>query len=184
MDAWEQAERLAPFLLFLRAVLHCGMDLLPCGRGIAPLRHCLGRLPGVGHTWFGLAALRARGCAPPALLGTPPRRGGILVLGLLPCGRGIAHLRRCLERLPGAGQRGPVRGCAPPRPPLHSPRNTPKEEPSTSAKRRGHASYAAGASLPRSTRSGDLPPRRVNAIVHFRSDQMPFQPNTPGKTNC
>ncbi len=39
--------------------------------------------------------------------------------------RSLGRLRGVRFRLPGAGQRGPVRGCAPPWPPLHSPRNTP-----------------------------------------------------------
>ena len=75
-------------------------------------------------------------------------------------------------------------------PPLASPPpKHPQREFSASARRRGHASYAAGASFPRCARSGDLPPRRVNAIVRFRSDQCakntvrypdqsPLQPNT------
>ena len=40
---------------------------------------------------------------------------------------------------------------------------------------------AAGASFPRSARSGDLPPRRVNARVRFRFECIPFQPNTVKK---
>ncbi len=40
----------------------------------------------------------------------------------------------------------------------------------------GNAAIASEASFPRSARSGDLPPRRVNAIVRFRFDQYPLQP--------
>ena len=43
---------------------------------------------------------------------------------------------------------------------------------------RGHASAAAGASFPRCARSGDLPPRRVNARGRFRFVQYSFHPNT------
>ena len=42
----------------------------------------------------------------------------------------------------------------------------------------GNAAIAAGASFPRCAWSGDLPPRRVNARIRFRSDQYPFQPTT------
>jgi len=42
----------------------------------------------------------------------------------------------------------------------------------------GNAAIAAGASLARCTRSGDLPPRRVYARIRFRFDQYLFQPNT------
>ena len=86
--------------------------------------------------------------------------------------------RLSFERLPGTGQRGPVRGCAPPWPPLHSPRNTPQETFQFPSGHEGNASPAAGASLTRSARSGDLPPRRVNAIPRSRFVQSPLQPNT------
>ena len=42
---------------------------------------------------------------------SPPRRG-MLLWFLLPCGQGVFALQRSLGRLPGVGQRGPVRGCA------------------------------------------------------------------------
>ena len=68
--------------------------------------------------------------------------------------------------------------------PLRGPPCIPPEAPprrfSTSFRWRGHASCAAGASLTRSARSGDLPPRRVNAIARSRVGQTPFQPNTMG----
>ena len=98
--------------------------------------------------------------------------------------RHLGCLRGVRFRLPGVGQRGPVRGCAPPRPPLHSPRNTPLRELSISVGRRGHASCAAGASFPRGARSGDLPPRRVNARVRLRVVWWVFQPNTINKLGC
>ena len=44
----------------------------------------------------------------------------------------------------------------------------------------GNAAIASGASFPRYARSGDLPPRRVNARGGFRFDQHPLQPNTSG----
>ena len=66
--------------------------------------------------------------------------------------------------------------------PLRGPPCIPPEAPprrfSASAMWRGHASCAAGASLTRCARSGDLPPRRVNAIARYRIGQIPFQPNT------
>ena len=42
-----------------------------------------------GHTCFGRATLRAWNCAPQRCLGRLPAWGGILVLGLLPCGNGF-----------------------------------------------------------------------------------------------
>ena len=89
--------------------------------------------------------------------------------------------RRSLGRLRGARQGGAGYGATPPsRPPLHPPRSTPLKF-SASAKRRGQRVFAAGASFPRSARSGDLPPRRVNARVRSRFDQYPLQP-TPLST--
>ena len=41
--------------------------------------------------------------------------------------RSLGRLRGVRFRLPGEGQRGSVRGCAPPRPPLHSPGTPPKK---------------------------------------------------------
>ena len=62
--------------------------------------------------------------------------------------------------------------------PLASPPKHPQRKFSDSLERRGHAARAAGASFPRCARSGDLPPRRVNAIVRFRLGQNPLQPIT------
>mgnify|MGYP006868213407 CR=1 FL=1 len=42
----------------------------------------------------------------------------------------------------------------------------------------GNVSPAAGASFPRYARSGDLPPRRVNARGCFHFDQYPLQPTS------
>ena len=92
------------------------------------------------------------GFHPPAVLGTPVRR---------------------------AARRGRLWGYAPFSAPLASPpRSTPKEGLSTSLACEGNAAIAAGASLTRYARSGDLPPRRVNARVRFRFGQTPFQPTT------
>ena len=128
--------------------------LLPCGHGVSPS----------GEIWDACAARDfaspARGknhCCPagkafrrPAKFGMPVRR---------------------------AARRGRLWGSAPFAAPLHPPRTTPQEALSTSLAWRGHASYAAGASLPRSAHSGDLPPRRVNARVRFRFERCPLQPN-------
>ena len=64
------------------------------------------------------------------------------------------------------------------RPPLHPPRSTPKERFQFPQNGEGNAAFAAGASLPRCARSGDLPPRRANAIVSIRSGRNPLQPST------
>ena len=81
--------------------------------------------------------------------------------------RGFA-IRQSLGRLRGVRQGGAGYGAAPPSlPPLHPPRSTPKERFQFPSCGEGNAAFAAGASLPRSARSGDLPPRRVNARVHF-----------------
>ena len=79
-----------------------------------------------------------------------------------------------------AARRGRLWGYAPFAAPLASPPKHPQRKFSTSFRWRGHASCAAGASLTRSARSGDLPPRRVNAIARCRVGQIPFQPNTMG----
>ena len=69
--------------------------------------------------------------------------------------------------------------CVNPPAPLASPRSTPLsfQFPQNGE---GNASYAAGASLTLCARSGDLPPRRVNARERFRFDQTPFQPTPMG----
>ena len=72
---------------------------------------------------------------------------------------------------------GPVMGLRPLRGPPCIPPEAPPRTFSISAGWRGHAALAAGASFPRCARSGDLPPRRVNAKVRFRLGQNPFQPN-------
>ena len=64
---------------------------------------------------------------------------------LIPCYFHVFHL----GRLRGGRQRGPVRGCAPPRPPLHSPRTTPGAFHIPSPNE-GCAAPAAGASSLRS----------------------------------
>ena len=76
-----------------------------------------------------------------------------------------------------AARRGRLWGYAPFSAPLASPPKHPLRAFSISARWRGHASCAAGASLTRCARSGDLPPRRVNAIVRIRSVRNPLQPN-------
>ena len=87
--------------------------------------------------------------------------------------------RRSLGRLRGVRQGGAGYGATPPsRPPLHPPEAPPKKRFQFSSSDEGNASPAAGASLTRSARSGDLPPRRVNAKKCFRFVQSPLQPNT------
>ena len=89
--------------------------------------------------------------------------------------------RRSLGRLRGARQGGAGYGAAPPsRPPLHPPRSTPQEGFQLPQKGEGDASFAPGASLPRSARSGDLPPRRVMPNSAFALNRTPFQPDTFG----
>ena len=61
--------------------------------------------------------------------------------------------------------------------PLASPPKHPKRKFSDFLERRGLAARAAGASFPRCAQSGDLPPRRVNAIARFRFGHNPLQPN-------
>ena len=61
-----------------------------------------------------------------SLRGAQQGGGGMGLTFLLPFGRGI-YACQPLGRLPGGGQRGPVRGCALPRPPLHPPGAPPKK---------------------------------------------------------
>ena len=75
-----------------------------------------------------------------------------------------------------AARWGRLWGCAPCAAPLASPPKHPQRRFSASVRWRGHASCAAGASLTRYAHSGDLPPRRVNAIHRIRFEQSPFQP--------
>ena len=79
--------------------------------------------------------------------------------------------------------KGGLLGAVPLLGPLCTPPGAPLRAFSASAKRRGHASCAAGASFPRCAQSGDLPPRRVNARKRFHFDQNPLQPNTNGKVD-
>ena len=62
--------------------------------------------------------------------------------------------------------------------PLALPPEHPLRGSSASLVLRGHEARAAGASFPRCAQSGDLPPRRVNAIVRFHFGQNPLQRNT------
>ena len=95
--------------------------------------------------------------------------------------RGFA-LRRSWDACAARGKVGPVMGLRPLRGPPCIPPEAPPRRFSASIRWRGHASCAAGASLTRSARSGDLPPRRVNAIARSRVGQTPFQPNTMGSS--
>ena len=98
-------------------------------------------------------------------------------LFLPPCGRGVSPPGEVWDACAACGKVGPVMGLRPLRgPPCIPPPKHPPRAFSISATLRGHASCAAGASLSRSARSGDLPPRRVNAIPCFRFGQSPFQP--------
>ena len=117
-------------------------------RGSA-LRRSLGRLCGVRFR------LPGEGCS----FGSCSPAG----MAFSPSGEVWTPVRR-------AARRGRLWGSAPFSAPLASPPKHPLRGASTTAKRRGHASCAAGASLPRYARSGDLPPRRVNARNHFRSE--------------
>ena len=87
-----------------------------------------------------------------------------------PAGTAFRHLAKFGTPARRAARWGRLWGSAPFSAPLASPPKHPLRGASTTAKRRGHASCAAGASLPRYARSGDLPPRRVNARNHFRSE--------------
>ena len=132
----------------------------PAGTGFRPPAK-LGRLRGVRFRLCGAHFASPAGAIgffcpagtefrPPAEIGTPARR---------------------------AARWGRLWGYAPFSAPLASPPKHPLRAFSISAGLRGHASYAAGASLTRCARSGDLPPRRVNAIFRFRFGQCPLQPN-------
>ena len=129
------------------------MILLPFGRGVFRLQA------------IGTPARRA---------GAPVRRG--MRFDLLPFGLGVFRLQAIGTPARRAARWGRLWGCAPFAAPLASPPKHPQRKFSTSFRWRGHASYAAGASLSRYARSGDLPPRRVNAIPCFPFDQSPFQP--------
>ena len=100
---------------------------------------------------------------------------------LLPCGHGVFAFPAKFGTPARRAADGGLLGAAPLLDPLCTPPGTPPKKgfqfPQSGE---GNASYAAGASLTRSARSGDLPPRRVNAIARSRVGQTPFQPNTMG----
>ena len=105
-------------------------------------------------------------------------RGNVRLI-FLPFGHRISPSGEIWDACAARGKVGPVMGLRPLRgPPLHSPRSTPKEGFQFPSGGEGNASLAAGASLTPCARSGDLPPRRLNAIVRFRFVQSPLQPNT------
>ena len=116
------------------------------------LRRCLGRLPGVRFRLCGLCFL-------------------------LPFGQCVLPSGGVWDACAACGREG-LLGAAPLLDPLCTPPGAPPRKFSIAAGWRGHASCAAGASLTRCARSGDLPPRRVNARVRFRSGQSPLQPTT------
>ena len=118
---------------------------LPGGRGVSPS----------GEVWDACAA---RDFA---------REARINSLFLPPCGRGVSPSGEVWDACAARGKVGRLWGYAPFAAPLASPPKHPQRKFSASFRWRGHASYAAGASLTRSARSGDLPPRRVNAKVYF-----------------
>ena len=129
------------------------------------------------------------GFRPPAKFGTPARRaippmrrafrfhGGGVIGFFCPAGTEFRPPAKFGTPARRAARWGRLWGYAPFSAPLASPPKHPQEGLSTSLAWRGHASYAAGASLTRYARSGDLPPRRVNAIFRFRFGQCPLQPN-------
>ena len=65
-------------------------------------------------------------------------------------------------------------------PPCIPPRSPPKESFQLPSGGEGDASFAAGASFPRSARSGDLPPRRVMPNLAFALNRTLLQPSTSG----
>ena len=114
------------------------------------------------------------GFRPPAELGTPSRP---CVFGC-PSGTEFHLPAKFVTPVRRAARWGRLWGYAPFSAPLASPPKHPLRKFSIATGWRGHASCAAGASFSRYARSGDLPPRRVNARERFRSDQSPLQPNT------
>ena len=62
-------------------------------------------------------------------------------------------------------------------PPCIPPEAPPKKSFQLPLNGEGNAAIAAGASFPRCAQSGDLPPRRVNAIARFRFGHNPLQLN-------
>ena len=130
------------------------------------------------------SALRAWDFSPDRRLGR--LRGARALLALrgsdtlifLPFGHGIFRLPGDWDACAARGKVGPVMGLRPLRGPPCIPPEAPPRRFSTSFRWRGHASCAAGASLTRSARSGDLPPRRVNAIARYSFGWKPLQPRT------
>ncbi len=160
-------------------------NLLPFGHVIPPSGGvwavCEARLCFPSLELKQLAALRARDSAVRRSWDACAARLCFPSLGLKQLAALLARdsaLRRSLDACAARGKAGPVMGLRPLLGPPCIPPEAPPRAFSNSAKRRGHAARAAGASFPRSTRSGDLPPRRVNARVHFRSGWNPFQPTT------
>ena len=88
---------------------------------------------------------------------------------------GAAFRRPATFGTPARGRGGQL-GAAPSLAPSALPPEHPLKGASITAKLRGHTARAAGASFPRCVRSGDLPPRRVNARSGLRSGWIPFQP--------
>ena len=130
-----------------------------------------------------LSALRARnfrlnGDWDACAAGNFTCRAGEHLSALLPFGYGISPSGEDGTPVRRAARWGRLWGCAPFAAPLASPPKHPRRGLSASLVLRGHAARAAGASFPRYAQSGDLPPRRVNAIVRFRFGQNPLQPNT------
>ena len=115
----------------------------------------LGHLPGVAaperHQVYLFSALRARDSA----------------------------VRRSWDACAARSKAGPVMGLCPLLgPPCIPPEAPPKKGFQLPQNSEGNAAIAAGASLTRCARSGDLPPRRVNARGRLRFDQYPLQPNS------
>ena len=103
----------------------------------------------------------------------------------LPYGHGVSPFGKVWDACAACDFASPARGkggllgAAPLLGPLCTPPGTPpKKRFQFPSGNEGNASPAAGASFPRLARSGDLPPRRVNARVRFRFGQTPFQPTT------
>ena len=159
--------RLGLTLLFM---LPCGHRVSPSGEVGKPARRAISPFScGI----FEFTALRARKFRRPAKFGTPARRA----ISPFSCRifEFTALWARKFRRPTKFGtparrtaRRGRLWGYAPSAAPLASPPEHPLREFSISVGWRGHASCAAGASFPRCARSGDLPPRRINARLRLR----------------
>ena len=87
----------------------------------------------------------------------------------LPYGYGVSPFGGVWDACAARGKAGPVMGLRPLLgPPCIPPEAPPKKRFQFPSDHEGNASPAAGASFPRSARSGDLPSRRVNARRCFR----------------